>query len=83
VCQKFASTLVADRCEPCAGVLPLDFTATAPAEPQPGADQDWLCAELGGHELDDTGELCECGGHRLRVCARCLRPEASDCGVSR
>jgi hypothetical protein len=38
------------------------------------------CAELGEHDWDTTAQPCECGQpHPLRICARCLRVDDSDC----
>jgi hypothetical protein len=37
------------------------------------------CAELGEHDWDNTQELCGCGLHLVRVCARCLNPDTAGC----
>jgi hypothetical protein len=67
------------RCEPCTGVLPLDFTPRHAAE-QPG-EMAQVCSELGEHDLDSGSELCSCGRHELRICARCLTPDESGCAA--
>lgn len=88
VCRRFARLLVADnRCEPCAGVLPLDFTPRPVAElPVPVAEPSMpmglgrLCAELGQHDWDQAAQPCDCGRpHPFRICARCLTPDESQC----
>lgn len=82
VCARFTKTTVAGgRCEPCAGVLPLDFTPTV-GEDREGLAR--LCAELGEHEWDGAGTApCPCGQpHPFRICARCLTPEVADCEVA-
>lgn len=84
VCSRFARVLVAGgRCEPCAGVLPLDFTPQRRSEDRAALARE--CAELGEHDWDAGGvQPCPCGRpHPFRICARCLTPDIGECEVSR
>ena len=80
ICQRFTRTVTASgRCEPCAGVLPLDFF---PHRSEDSAGLARECAELGEHDWDvAAAQPCTCGQpHAVRICARCLQPEVPDCG---
>lgn len=85
VCKRFARVLVLDgRCEPCAGVLPLDFSPT-PAAASAAASFGLAreCVELGEHDWTTGTEPCACGRpHEFRVCGRCLLPGSSECDTA-
>jgi hypothetical protein len=81
VCGQFAKTLTPGRrCEPCAGVLPLEWPSR-PLTGEPAEESAAVCAELGEHDRTST-QPCDCGqDHALPVCARCLVVDDAECAA--